>query len=815
MPARPFVTRLAIPFVTALLAIPSASTLSAQQSTLPASVQDALQNLSADDIRRRIRSLGLTQAELADRLRQAGFDSSLADRYFAQEGLTGIIESSPDDVEFLSALRTVGVNLVLPSDTLGLDLGALEVLPDADSTAASEDADSTGLPVFGLDVFQRRTSEFAANLTGPVGPDYQLGPGDRLALLLTGDVELGYTLDVTREGYLFIPDVGQVLVNGLSIADLEDRLYDRLGEVYSGISRAADASTRFHVSLGQLRTNQVYVVGQVESPGAYRVSSVATLLEALYAAGGPTETGSFRNVLLRRGDRDVGSFDLYRYLTAGETPVNLRVQEGDVVFVPAVGAQVALRGEVNREAYFELTEDEGLPELAGYAGGLRPDARQDLVQVDRILPPESRTDGIDRRVYDIDFRALEDGAATFPLRAGDDVTVLPILMDRRGWVEVQGAVFRPGTYELPDEPVLDAVVDKAGGAMPDVLSTLVHVSRLNQADGTRSLIRTTLAAGGTTGIQEFDRVTLFGRDSLLAPDSVGVFGFVANPGRYPLSQGMNATDLVLVAGGYVRGADPRQAEVVRTQTEGSASGTSTSFAVPLSTDIPVPDATAVSGPGPQVGPDVALVAGDEVYVRQLPQFRDTRRVAITGEVQTPGTYVLESMTERVTSVIERAGGLTPQSFTQGFRLIRDGITVGVDLERALAEPQGPEDPVLVDGDRLVIPILDPTVLVTGAVGFDTRLVLRSGMSLWDVIGEAGGMTPEADKGRISVQYANGKRATVHRFLGMTLSKPEIRQGATVFVPSRPEQDSRNWDQALARILAVASTVATVYIAVGR
>ena len=792
----------------------------ASAQAVPPSVERSLQNLSYEQIRQRLLNSGLSQTELRDRLRKAGYDPSLVDRYFDTSAEGDARSTEPQDAEFLGVMQSLGLSLRQQPDSLrAFDLDTPGIAEDTPDVVPGG---SMALPIFGRDVFRRRSTEFRPVLTGPVGPSYRLGPGDELVLVLTGDVELAYRLDVTREGYVVIPDVGQLSVNGLTLGDLTERLFDRLGQVYSGVRRDASATTRFFVSLGALRTNQVYVVGEVERPGAYQVSSVATLLEALYAAGGPRETGSFREVSIRRGGQAAGAFDLYRYLTAGETPTELRLEEGDVVFVPPIGAQVALRGEVIREGRYEVRPGEGLGDLLRFAGGLRPGARADLARVERILPAEAREQGRDRVAYDVDPRAALDGAMSFPLMAGDDVEVLQALEQLRGWVSIAGAVYRPGVYEAGDGPTLERLVDRAGGALPDVFEPVAHVSRLDVTTGARSLIRISLAEGDDLALREFDQVTLFGRDSLLVSDSVAVYGFVKYPGKYAFAEGTTPDDMVLQAGGFIKGADPRWAEIARAE-QASQVGTSASVtvAVPLVSTLPYAGQPPRAGLPPlQRDLDafaiLELAPGDEVYIRPVPGFQQLLRVEVVGEVRAPGTYVLEQVGERLSSVLNRAGGVNRRGSAEGFRLLRDGVAVGVSLERALARPGAEDDIPLMDGDRLVVPTFDGTVLVTGAVQFTSRVVYRDGMSLDDAIAAAGGFDRNAEKKGVSIEYANGARATVKRFLGMTVSTPDIRPGSTVFVPAREESETGfDWNSALSRVLAVASTMATVVIAVRR
>ncbi|HUF13590.1 MAG TPA: SLBB domain-containing protein, partial [Longimicrobiales bacterium] len=443
----------------------------AGQGTDTASVRRAAEartgrQVSQSDILDRLRSSGLSRAEVRSRLQLMGQDPGMADPYFdALEGRTAQVVAA-DDAEFVAALDGMGLeeaDTALfgtdPDDLLEMELLRADYRFRADSifrarqqrqdsiALANAGISDAGLPLFGRDLFARRSTEFTPLLTGPVNDSYVLGPGDEVNLVLTGDVELAYSLDVTRQGYLIIPDVGQVAVNGLSVGELQDVLYTRLGNVYSGVRRGREATTRFQVSLGELRTNQIYVVGEAEVPGAYSVSSLATAFNALFQAGGPSIQGTFRNLEVRRGGRAIATVDLYEYMLAGETARDIRLEHGDMLFVPLAGARVAVAGQVRRPAVYEIRDGEGLRDALSFAGGFRAQAVVERVQVTRILPPEQRAPGIDRVVIDVPIERLRDAGDPIPLRDGDLVTVFEVDSERRRLVQLIGEVNRPGTYE--------------------------------------------------------------------------------------------------------------------------------------------------------------------------------------------------------------------------------------------------------------------------------------------------------------------------------------------------------------------------------
>jgi protein involved in polysaccharide export with SLBB domain len=342
---------------------------------------------------------------------------------------------------------------------------------------------------------------------------------------------------------------------------------------------------------------------------------------------------------------------------------------------------------------------------------------------------------------------------------------------------------------------------------------------MDQQTGQRSLIRTPLSNAPELTIEEFDHVTLFGQDSLLVPDSVSVFGNVLEPGRYLYHHQMNAEDLILQAGGFRRGAIPWEVEVVKPVFD-LPGILSQSTSVSLSNTLPYPDSSVTWPEGsdlPEIDAiDFPLGPDYEVYVRRLPTFQDVRHVTINGEVPRPGIYVLQSVDEKLSSVINRAGGLTESAYPEGGRVTRLGTPVGANFVGALSGDLQ-EDIVLADEDIILIPVYNPTILVQGAVAFESRMRYRIGMDLDEVIANAGGYIYDADPRRISVEYLNGERATVKSTLWIFKSIPDIEPGSRITVPlkSTSPRAGFNWNNALSATLATLSAFATVYLAVMR
>src|SRR5438552_3840684 len=375
-----------------------AATPAFAQVPSPAQAQSALQQAVLqnpglpDQIRQRLQQSGLTAEQVQARLSASGYPPNLLDAYLGGASSGGALSGAalPAGALELSAIQALGLPPVDQS-VLSVDTGLIRMR-----------GAYTPSRVFGVDVFRRSTTQFLPLLSGPVPPDYRLGAGDELVLILTGDVELAYTLPVTREGFILIPQVGQVFVSHLTLDQVRDVLYARLGRAYSSVRRGPDAKTHVELSVANVRVNQVYVVGEVKQPGAYQITALGTALTALYAAGGVTARGAMRAIDVRRQDKVVATLDLYDYLLRGEKHDDIRLETGDVVYVGLHGKRVRMTGAVLRPAIYELKPAERLPDLVRAAGGFGPDAALERLSVFRIVPiPERGTGPFPRAVVDV------------------------------------------------------------------------------------------------------------------------------------------------------------------------------------------------------------------------------------------------------------------------------------------------------------------------------------------------------------------------------------------------------------------------------
>ena len=473
-----------------------------------------------------------------------------------------------------------------------------------------------------------------------------------LVLILTGDVELAHTLEVNREGFVVIPQVGQLFVNTLTLEQLCTLLFEQLGRVYSGIRRGPTATTSFEVTVARVRTVQVYVVGEVTRPGSYQIPSVGTVLAALYEAGGPTAFGNFRNIEVRRRNDLIAQLDLYDYLLRGLARQDTRLETGDVVFVPVLGKRVSIEGAVRRSAIFGLRPGETLRDLVEIAGGVRPDAVLQRITISRIVPPgQRRPDDPARMVVDVPL--LPDTAvAPFPMEPGDEVRVWEITRSFGRYVELNGSVQHPGVYGWRQGMRLSELIGLAGGFRPAVYAGRAHIERLHPADSTRYILPVRLPQDSVATypddvvLQEYDIVTIYGRDEFREERVVRIAGMVNNPGRYPYRVGMTLRDLVLMARGFRDGAYLDTAEVARLPADRSGGQLAFTLRVPMdSTYLLERDSTTYRFlPGLSTratgAPELALEPFDEVSILRQPDFGFQRTITISGEVRFPGTYAL-------------------------------------------------------------------------------------------------------------------------------------------------------------------------------
>ncbi|MEO7996065.1 MAG: SLBB domain-containing protein [Gemmatimonadaceae bacterium] len=791
-------------------------------------------------LRERMQSSGMTPTQIRARLKAEGYPENLLDDYMSGSSSNGVAAPTK---EVFRAIRALGITDSADVDDLEQlaedranrrqsDAKKTDSLTKRDTTLSEESAE-----IFGLALFRNSSSRFQPNMDGPVDAGYRLGPGDKIVLILTGDVERSDELDVTREGFVVIPDVGQINVSNLTLAQLEDVLYTRLGRVYSGVRRGSGATAHFSVSVSKLRSNQIFVIGDVVSPASYRISSAATALTALYAAGGPNDQGSLRRIEIRRNGTVVGTLDLYNYLLRGDASQDIRLQQGDVVFVPVHGPRVRVDGQVTRQATYELKPGETLADALADAGGLSATAGGSRVLIDRIVARGSRIgQGADRAQVDVPLG--NDGTAPAFAMADGDVVRVPAIADRvRNRIAVAGNVYTPGPQGFSSGLTLEAALRRAGGVKPDAYLGRVLISRL-RPDSTRVQLRAMLrdSTGATIDpfvLAEDDEITVFSKTDFRPKQRVVIGGAVRKGGEYAWREGLTLRDLILQADGLDESAFLGAAEVARLPVNHDGHTTALTVRVPLdSSYLFAQNAVIANG-----SPDYVLQPYDNVLILREPGWRLPSYMMLTGEVRFPGRYTLIDRGERISDLIARAGGVTPladqdaayftrrlstntnrarlDSATARSDSLRLGdnaarIRVGVDLAYALRRKGGNDDLVLENADSLDVPSRRQTVEVRGEVNAPTALAHASGKSLGFYVGAAGGPSAKGNARRAYVVQPNGKVESRHHILGFITIDPTPRAGATVVVPAEdPNRPRGNVAGAVGLVAQLLVSVAAI------
>ena len=691
-------------------------------------------------VRQQLLQSGLSEREIRARLNAAGLPANALDQFLSGDSIDAATAFGDNA---LSALETLGIavetadGLEFVSVVSGLQLGT-----DRPTILVN------GLPIFGLDVFTRASSQFQPLLSGPVPDDYMLGPDDRMVLILTGEVELAEELVVTREGFVIVPNVGRISVANLTMADLRFLLRTRLANSYSGITRG---TVSVDVTLTQLRTIQIAVTGEVAQPGAYILASVATVTNALYAAGGPTVLGSLREISVRRRAGDDVSLDLYPYLLHGDVSGDVILRQGDVVFIPLRGRRVQLHGAVVRPANYELDAEDDLIDVLNASGGFAPEANRQRMTIHRVVRPIERGPGSsDRIAIDLGLTPSTDSAE--PGHLG-------------------GVIIPPVGLQDGDSIIVDEVLDL--------------------------------------------------RDSYY----VSIFGMVAAPDTLPWREGMTIRDLILMARGPIVGADLREAQVSRLPDQRGLGELADALLVPLDSSYisqRTADGRYVGPPGvifPPAGssPEFILQPFDQVLILRQPEFEMPQSVKITGDVSVPGAYTLLTKSDRLTDLIGRANGLLDTGYPEGARFFRpqDGLgRINIDLPTALDDPSGQANILLQPGDSLHIPGYSPTVVVRGAVNSPVTVLYQEGEGFDYYVANAGGYRSDADKGRVSVRYANGLARTRSKFLFWS-SYPTPGPGSLVTVPAKDPTDRFDTIGLITNLVGILGSLTTVIVVLTR
>lgn len=680
--------------------------------------------------------------------------------------------------------------------------------------------------IYGHQVFnsQSLTFEPSENLATP--QNYRLGPGDEVVIDIWGTSEDHMRQTISPEGSIMISQIGPVYLNGLTIKDANQHIKSAFSRKYAGMN---DAETDIQVTLGQVRTIQVDILGEVATPGTFRMSPFSSVFHALYRAGGINDIGSLRNIQVLRNGKKVAGVDIYDYLFKGKTSGNIRLQEGDVIIVPPYEQLVNIDGNVKRPMYYEIKPDETVKSLLDYAGGFTGDAYGGMVRL-------SRQSGTENELYNID----QGEFATYRLQDGDIITVGTILDRYANRVELKGAVYRPGMFAIGDglKTVRD-LIDKADGVTEDAYTDRVLLYREGPekqlevvALDLKDILR---GAAPDITLKRNDMLVISSVNELEERGDVYIGGQVARPGAYPYAANSTVEDLIFQAGGLLEGASTARVDISRRIVDPSATEATNQLAQEFTVSIE-------NGLAVGKGKGFRLKPYDRVEVRRSPGYAPQETVAIDGEVLFAGTYTLRKRNERLSEFVTRAGGLIDGAYIKGAHLSRrlseselaarkealrlamsnnsenmgDSIAidkidlsnmynVGINLEKALANPGSDYDLVLMPGDSLYVPEKQSTVKISGDVMFPNAVIYEPGKKLSHYINQAGGYGQRAKKGKAFIVYMNGTVARAKR-------NTPIEPGCHIIVPSKPQNGGTDWSKILTLttgFMSVATMVATI------
>lgn len=675
--------------------------------------------------------------------------------------------------------------------------------------------------IYGHKVFNSRalTFEPSDNLATP--QNYRLGPGDEVIIDIWGTSEDHLRQTISPEGSIMISQVGPVYLNGMTIADANRHVKGIFAKKYAGVT---DAETDVQVTLGQVRTIQVDIMGEVATPGTFRLSPFSSVFHALYRAGGINSIGSLRNIQVLRNGKKIAGVDIYDYLFDGKTAGNIRLQEGDVIIVPPYEQLVNIDGNVKRPMYYEIKPGETIQTVIDYAGGFTGDAYSGMVRLARQSATENELYNIDREEF-----------ASYRLKDGDILTVGTILDRYANRVELKGAVYRPGMFAINKElSTVGQLIKKADGLTDDAYADRVLLYR-EGPELQLEVLSLDLKAilNGTAPDVKLKRNDLLVISSIKEIQDRGqlsIQGHVARPGTYPFADNITLEDLILQAGGLLDGASTARVDISRRIVNPS----STTPTEQLSENYSI---SVVGGLAQGEGQNFIMKPYDVVIVRRSPGYVPQEMVNIGGEVLFAGNYALEKRNERLSSIISRAGGLIEGAYTKGAYLTRkltdeeykmrqetlrlamsnqdghgdsislskiqvsDRYSVGIDLEKAIAYPGSTYDVIVQPGDVLFIPEQQSTVKIAGDVMFPNTVVFVPGKKLSYYIDQAGGYGQRAKKGKAFIVYMNGSVAKAKR-------NTPIEPGCQIIIPSKPEKMGTDWTKVLALATSF-SSVATM------
>ena len=664
------------------------------------------------------------------------------------------------------------------------------ILPDSLLDSMKEQG---GRKVFGRDIFNNKELTFEPNMNIATPQNYRLGPGDAVFVDIYGASQKSIQATVTPDGTIVLEGFGPVDVSGLTVAQANARLKATLGSRYS--------SSKVRLTVGQTKTIMVNVMGEVKAPGTYTLSAFASVFHALYMAGGTNDIGTLRNIKVYRNNKLVTTVDIYDYILNGKLTGNVRLADNDVIVVGPYDCLVNVTGKVKRPMFYEMKKNESVGTVLKYAGGFTGDAYKKTVKVIRKAGSK----------YSI-FNVGEFDVNTFKVEDEDSIAIDSVIPRYSNMVEIKGAVFRPGMYQVGGEITgVRSLLEHAEGVTEDAFLQHAVMHRM-KLDRTLEVIQVDvegIISGRVADIPLKNEDVLYipSKKDLLEKQTLTIHGEVIYPGKYAFADNTTVEDLIIQAGGLTDAASVMKVDVARRIADPHATEMTDTIARTYS--FKLKDGFVIDGT-----PGFVLKPYDEVYVRTSPGFSEQKNVSIEGEIMFGGTYTLSKKNQTLSEIIKSAGGLTNTAYAKGARLMRkltseerarmetilrmvkaqsgsgdtldikkldisNTYSVGIQLDKALEEPGSNYDIVLREGDRIIIPEYTNTVKISGDVMYPNTVSYKKGKGVKFYVDKAGGWGNRAKKSRAYIVYMNGTVAQVGKG-----AKPE--PGCEIVVPTKPE-----------------------------
>lgn len=670
------------------------------------------------------------------------------------------------------------------------------------------------LQIFGHNIFTAENLTFEPNSNIATPTNYRLGPGDEVIIDIWGNSQDLIRQTISPEGTIQVNTLGPLYLNGRTVKEATNYLKQKLATIY--------ADSQINLSLGDTRSIQVNVMGEVKFPGTYMISSFSSVFHALYSAGGVNDIGSLRSIKVMRNGKVFANLDVYNFIMQGKFKDDIRLQDGDVVLVDPYESLIQITGKVKRPMFYEMKPTETVSTLLDYAGGFTGDAYKKAVRI-------VRKSGREYQIYNVD----EIDFSVFRLADGDVLSVDSILQRFENRVEIRGAVYREGLYQLNGTVnTVKQLIKKAEGVRGDAFLNRAILDR-EREDFTHEIIPIDVK-GLLNGIvadiplQKNDVLYIPSIHDLKEEQTLTIHGEVAFPGTYAYSDNMSIEDIIIQAGGLLETASAVKIEIARRVKDPKSTSFSTIIGQTYSFDLK--DGFLIG----DKANNFSLQPFDEVYVRKSPAYFAQQNVTISGEVMFDGVYSLQQKNERLSDVVSRAGGVTPDAYVKGARLVRqmneeerrrqadvlrmarsgegkDSISiekldmgttysVGIDLEKALDNPGSDYDLVLREGDQLFIPEYVNTVKISGSVMYPNTVLYKDGKKLKHYVNLAGGYGSDAKKSKAYVIYMNGTVAKLSKYKSSL-----IQPGCEIVIPSKPESKKMS----VAEMMSIGTTSASI------